>query len=173
MDIIIRMLNDSDPEKISDSFKEQGWEKPINLYRRYLEEQSNGDRVSLVAEIDGNFAGYVNVLWNSYYPSFKEDNIPEINDFNVLIKYRRLGIGAKLMDKAEETIGERSDTAGIGVGLFSDYGNAQILYVKRGYVPDGKGIYGNQKYVEWGQSVVIDDDIALHLTKKLKKHNQY
>ena len=28
---------------------------------------------------------------------------------------------------------------GIGVGLYPDYGSAQRLYIKRGYLPDGHG----------------------------------
>jgi GNAT superfamily N-acetyltransferase len=169
VNIHFREIKENDLEVISNSFKEQGWEKPIDLYRRYLEEQRNGNRVSIIAEVDGTFVGYTNVLWNSYYSSFKEKSIPEINDFNVLIKYRRQGIGSKLMDKAEEIIKERSDIAGIGVGLFSDYGNAQILYAKRGYVPDGKGIHNGQRYVGYGETIVIDDDVALYLIKKLIK----
>jgi len=168
MNIIIRSMNMNDPVVISESFKEQGWNKPIELYIRYLQEQENKQRVSLIAEIDGVFAGYVNVLWESYYPSFKENGIPEINDFNVLIKFRRLGIGNRLMDKAEEIIKERSAVAGIGVGLFSDYGAAQVLYVKRGYIPDGKGIHNGHQYIGYGETVVIDDDVALYLTKRLK-----
>lgn len=167
MNIRIRRLNEQDPVVISESFKEQGWDKPVDLYLRYLEEQQNGDRVSLIAEVDQAFAGYVNILWQSHYPSFKEKGIPEINDFNVLIKYRRYGVGSKLMDQAEAVIKERSDIAGIGVGVFSDYGNAQILYAKRGYIPDGKGIYHGEGYVERGDTVLIDDDVALYLTKKL------
>lgn len=167
MNIHFRELNENDPEVISNSFKDQGWEKPVDLYLRYLEEQRNGDRVSIIAEVDGIFSGYVNVLWNSYYPSFNEKAIPEINDFNVLVKYHRQGIGSKLMDKAEEIIKERSDIAGIGVGLFSDYGNAQILYAKRGYIPDGRGIHNGEQYVGYGESVIIDDDVSLYLTKKL------
>lgn len=167
MNLTIRMMNENDPVVISNSFKEQGWEKPIDLYQKYIQEQINGERVSLVAEIDGNFAGYVNVIWNSNYPPFKEKGIPEISDFNVLIKYRRKGIGSKLMDKAEDVIKERSDVSGIGVGTFSDYGNAQILYVKRGYIPDGKGIFKFGKYVEYGETIVVDDDIILYLTKSL------
>lgn len=167
MSIRIRQLNGQDPAVISASFKEQGWDKPVNLYLRYLEEQQTGDRVSLIAEVDNTFAGYVNILWQSHYPSFKEKGIPEINDFNVLIKFRRHGVGSKLMDKAEEIIKERSDIAGIGVGVFSDYGNAQILYAKRGYIPDGKGIYNGDGYIERGDKVLIDDDVALYLTKKL------
>lgn len=169
MNIFLRELNERDPEMIAKAFKIQGWEKPADLYVRYLDEQKNGDRVSIVAEVDGEFAGYVNVLWDSNYPSFREKAIPEINDFNVLIKYRRLGIGSKLMDKAEEIIKERSDFAGIGVGLFTDYGNAQILYGKRGYIPDGRGIHNGQRYIEYGDVATIDDDITLYLTKKLIK----
>jgi GNAT superfamily N-acetyltransferase len=167
MNVNIRTLNERDPEVISNSFRYQGWVKPVELYQRYLTEQKKGERVSLVAEVNGIFAGYVNIIWSSYYPSFRENNIPEINDFNVLIKYRRLGVGSKLMDKAEEIVKERFDTVGIGVGIFSDYGIAQTLYVKRGYVPDGKGISKDQEYVKQGQNIVIDDDVALYLTKKL------
>ncbi|SMF84141.1 Acetyltransferases [Paenibacillus uliginis N3/975] len=167
MNIHIRELNEHDPVVISASFKEQGWNKPVDLYLNYLEEQKNGDRVSIIAEVDNTFAGYVNILWNSYYPSFKDKGIPEINDFNVLIKYRCQGVGSKLMDKAENIIKERSEIVGIGVGLFSDYGNAQILYAKRGYIPDGKGIYNSHRYIERGDTVIIDDDVALYLIKKL------
>ncbi|WP_054955565.1 GNAT family N-acetyltransferase [Paenibacillus dakarensis] len=167
MTIRIRELNEQDPSLISAAFYEQGWDKPVELYLRYFEEQSNSERVSLVAEVDNMFAGYVNILWSSYYPSFREQGIPEINDFNVLINYRRLGVGSALMDSAEKRIKERSEIAGIGVGLFSDYGNAQILYAKRGYIPDGKGIYNSRQYIEHGDTTVMDDDVALYLTKRL------
>jgi hypothetical protein len=98
----IRKMNDYDPNIFSKSFNDQGWEKPIELYQRYLKEQADGDRVSLIAEVDGEFAGYINVLWHSYNPVCKEEDIPEISDFNVLIKYQRQG--SKLMDRAEEII---------------------------------------------------------------------
>lgn len=168
INLSIREISENDPLTISNAFKEQGWDKAMSQYERYINEQRSGERVTLIAEVDGEFAGYVNVIWESYYPAFKEKNIPEINDFNVLLKYRRLGIGSKLMDRAEEIISERSSIAGIGVGIFSDYGNAQVLYVKRGYVPDGKGIHNGEHYVTYGESVVIDDDIVLYLTKTLK-----
>ncbi|MGP3786794.1 GNAT family N-acetyltransferase [Paenibacillus sp. 1A_MP2] len=116
MSIHIRLLNESDPVVISQAFQEQGWAKSAEQYIQYLAEQQNGERVTLVAELNGVFAGYVNVLWNSCYPSFREQGIPEINDFNVLIKYQRQGIGSRLMDRAEEVVRERTDTAGIGVG---------------------------------------------------------
>ncbi|MBO9609922.1 MAG: GNAT family N-acetyltransferase [Paenibacillaceae bacterium] len=166
--IAVRHLRETDAETISAAFREQGWEKPAEQYLRYWEEQARGERVSWIAEADGLFAGYVNVVWQSAYPSFRARQIPEIQDFNVLIRYRRRGIGSMLMDRAEATIGERSSIAGLGVGLFSDYGAAQVLYGKRGYIPDGNGIYWNDAYVRYGEQVVADDDLNLFLVKMLR-----
>ncbi|MNL47498.1 Acetyltransferase (GNAT) family protein [compost metagenome] len=166
-EITIRFMNESDPEVISEAFHNQGWEKPINLFLKYLKEQEKEQRVTLVAEIECDFAGYVNVLWQSDYPYFKKHLIPEIQDFNVLIKYRRHGIGTLLMDKAEEIVRERSEVSGLGVGMFSDYGAAQSLYVNRGYVPDGKGIFKNGEYLLYGQQVIVDDDLNLFFVKRL------
>jgi ribosomal protein S18 acetylase RimI-like enzyme len=169
MNLLIRVLNEDDATIISTAFQEQGWNKPIDQYQMYFSEQGRGERVTLVAEVDGVFAGYVNVVWKSHYSYFRENNIPEINDFNVLIKFRRMGTGSKLMDRAEEIISERSAVAGIGVGVFSDYGNAQVLYVKRGYIPDGNGIHNGQRYIQFGESIVVDDDIVLYFTKSLER----
>ncbi|WP_337098077.1 GNAT family N-acetyltransferase [Paenibacillus sp. YIM B09110] len=164
---LIRSLKDNDPLMISDAFASQGWHKPVELYEKYANEQADGLRETLVAEADGQFAGYVNIVWMSDYEHFKERSIPEIQDFNVLIKYRRLGCGTLLLDRAEDIIAHRSELAGIGVGLFSDYGAAQSMYVKRGYVPDGQGIYRNGEYLHYGQQTVVDDDLNLYFVKKL------
>jgi len=43
------------------------------------------------------------------------------------------------MDVGEQLIATRAVKAGITVGLFDDYGPAQRLYAKRGYLPDGRG----------------------------------
>jgi ribosomal protein S18 acetylase RimI-like enzyme len=163
----IRKMDTNDARIISNAFKAQGWNKPMEIYRNYFSEQKNDERVTLIAEIDDKFVGYINIKWKSSYPLFFTNKIPEIVDLNVLIKYRRMGIGNKLMDKAEEMIKEQSDFAGIGVGLFPDYGPAQIMYIKRGYVPDGKGIYKKNSYVKFGETVIIDDDIVLHFIKEL------
>ncbi|MCM3131363.1 GNAT family N-acetyltransferase [Paenibacillus polysaccharolyticus] len=163
----IRHLTNQDAQVISESFQEQGWHKPSELYERYWEEQEKGNRVTLVAELNGQFAGYVNVLWTSQYPSFQEQAIPEINDFNVLMKFQRQGIGSKLMDYAENVVQERSTVAGIGVGVYADYGKAQVLYAHRGYIPDGRGLYRDDHYLQPGEETIIDDDVVLYLTKQL------
>jgi len=94
--------------------------------------------------------------------------IPELVDFNVLIKYRRPVIGSRLMEAAEESVFKKSDRVGIGVGLFSGYGNAQRLYVKRGYVPDRRGIYKEGRFARFGDDVTLDDNLVLYFTKELK-----
>jgi ribosomal protein S18 acetylase RimI-like enzyme len=121
----------------------------------------------LVARCDNDISGYVTIVWQSSYTPFLEASIPEIQDFNVLPKFRRRAIGSRLMDEAERAVAERSAVAGIGVGLFHDYGAAQRLYVRRGYVPDARGITSHRRFVNWGDEVKIDDDLVLWLTKAL------
>jgi len=164
----IRLLKETDIQSIAAAFAELGWDKPAAQYQRYLTEQQAGLRVVLVAIVDGVFAGYVTIVWASGYACFLEAKIPEIVDFNVLPKFRRLGIGSQLLATAEACISEHSSLAGIGVGLTADYGAAQILYVRRGYIPDGRGICWGEKRCQHGDQVSVDDGLTLYFTKQLK-----
>ena len=67
----------------------------------------------------------------------------------------------------EERIAARSRVAGIGVGMTADYGAAQRLYVRRGYVPDGRGLMTGGRPVAFGESVPVDDDLVLYFTREL------
>ena len=164
----IRLLEERDIQPIVSAFEELGWgNKTPALYQRYLSEQDEGRRTVLVASVEGEFAGYLTIDWRSEYPPFRQSGIPEITDFNVLPQFRRRRIGTRLMDEAERRIAERSPVAGIGFGLTPDYGAAQRMYVKRGYVPDGMGIRKNDRYVNPGDRVTVDDGLALYLTKRL------
>lgn len=160
-------LREDDPPTFEAAFAAIGWSKPAAQFEQYLAEQAAGERTVLVARIGGVFAGYVTVDWFSPYPAFADAGIPEVRDFNVLPHFRRRGIGTRLMDAAEALIAQRSPLAGIGVGLYPDYGAAQRLYVLRGYVPDGRGIASNNAAVVPGQSVAVDDDLALYFVKAL------
>ena len=166
--ISIRNLKEKDCQIISDAFQEQGWNKPLEQYLRYFGQQKAGTRQILIAFYGEEFAGYLTIVPKSSYPPFAEKSIPQIVDFNVLIKFQRCKLGTKLMEAAEKIIAKTSDFVGIGVGLFSDYGNAQRLYIKRGYIPDGRGIFQNGKVLKYGDEIVVDDDLALYFTQKLK-----
>lgn len=166
--IDIKPLNENDIEPIVAAFKELGWNKPSSQFYKYLSEQDNNERCIWVAWAEAEFLGYITLKWHSDYLPFKELGIPEINDLNVLPKYREKGIGTKLLDLAEEQASKKNEFLGIGVGLYSDYGNAQKIYVKRGYVPDGRGITYRNRFVTWNEAVTVDDDLVLWLIKCLK-----
>jgi GNAT superfamily N-acetyltransferase len=165
---LIRLLESKDIPGIAQAFQLLGWNKPASQYERYLSEQRLKTRDVYVAFVKKEFAGYLTICWNSHYEPFRKGNIPEIVDFNVLPKFRRQGIGTKLMDKAESEIAKVSSIAGIGVGMTPDYGAAQRLYVLRGYVPDGHGLHYWDHHVKYGEEIAVDDNIALYLTKELK-----
>jgi len=167
VDITIRPLQEEDIEPIAAAFAAIGWNKLASQYRRYLTEQQQRQRSVLVAFVDHVFAGYLTVVWQPDYPPFHAENIPEIQDFNVLPVFRRRKIGTLLMDRAEQLVAERSPVVGIGVGMTADYGAAQRLYVLRGYVPDGRGLVSQNRCLSYGEEVRIDDDLVLHFTKIL------
>jgi len=164
---VIRMMDESDTETISAAFTAIGWHKPPTIYQRYIVEQEQGRRLGFSAEWHGEFAGYVTLLWVSDYRPFAEGRIPEICDLNVLPLSRRKGIGNALLDRAESAASARSRVVGLGVGLYADYGAAQRIYVRRGYLPDGRGIMYRNHPVEPAATIPIDDDATLMLTRAL------
>lgn len=165
--LVLRRLNSSDPLLFHQAFKKQGWNKPVEQYEQYLKLQASGERDIIVAEYRQLFAGYLTINWLSGYPPFREKNIPEVVDLNVLKKYQRLRIGTALMDEAEQRVQKKSKYIGIGFGVTKDYGAAQIIYIKRGYLLDGNGITKNSKPIPHGSTVVVDHDLAFYLTKQL------
>ena len=167
MNIEIRILQESDIPLISNSFTFQGWNKPEEIYSAYFADQQRGERTVLLVFLENQFAGYLTVIWNSDYSYLSYKNIPIISDLNVLIKFQKQGLATKLLDYSEDVVAKRSKIIGIGVGLTQDYGRAQRLYVKRGYIPDGKGINQNGIFPSYGDKIIIDDALILCLIKEL------
>jgi hypothetical protein len=71
------------------------------------------------------------------------------------------------MDAAEAAAATRSDTVGLGVGLYADYGPAHRMYLSRGYLPDGRGIAYQSESVPPGTAITVDDDLTLMMTRRL------
>jgi GNAT superfamily N-acetyltransferase len=167
-----RLLLVEDIPLIVHAFNKLDWQKPHALFEKYLAEQQAQERLIWVAHLENQFAGFVTLLWQSLYTSFREAHIPEIVDLNVLPEFRKVGVGAHLLHVAEKEAAKKSDTVGIGVGLYAGedggYGSAQRLYVKCGYIPDGKGVTYHYLPTVPGHSYVLDDELILWFTKKLK-----
>jgi GNAT superfamily N-acetyltransferase len=161
----INPLKEQDIPNLVSSFAAHNWPKPRAIFEKYLEEQEACERKVWVAYFGEELAGYVTLKKHSYYPAFREQNIPEIMDLNVLPPYRNKGIGSKLLEMAEKEAFKQNNVVGIGVGLYEGYGNAQKLYIAKGYVPDGLGITHNYQRVAYGEKVPLDDDLVLWFTK--------
>ena len=157
----ISELRQEDIAEIAAAFSQIGWNKPASLYESYLLKQTQALRTVLVARLDGAFAGYV-TLWHQ-----NPAGIPEIQDLNVLPKHRRRGLGTRLLEQAEALAASRSSRVAISVGLTADYGSAQRLYVRRGYLPDGRGLTRHGTPLEVGETTTLDENVVLSFTKDL------
>lgn len=167
-DIAIRDMVETDPQIITQEEHLQGWaEQKVEKYTQRLKDVAEGKCVALVAEYKGNVAGYFNVYPNTMCGLYGGKGYPELIDLGVLKKYRKHGIGNILMQVAEDVARQYADTAIIGVGLHRDYGAAQRMYIKRGFIPDGTGVWWHNKPLEPYADFKNDDEAAIYMYKKL------
>ena len=162
----IRKMQESDIKELSRGFISQGWPSREEILTRYFKEQESGEREVLVAEVEGALAGYISILPCAKQGPFAEI-YPELSDFNVFEPFQNQGIGNFLMEEAENRVRLFSDKVTLGVGLHSGYGPAQRLYIKRGYIPDGTGVwYQNHQPA---MNAVCEDigELVLYLSKNL------
>ena len=167
-DLVIRNMEEADAQIFCDEYLAQGWHPDISVYRMRLQHEAEGKCVTLTAVYRGHPAGSVYVYMAPKDGPFMGKGWPEIHDFNVLKKYQRKGIGSRLMDAAERIAARYADTVCLGVGLCESYGSAQRMYIRRGYVPDGSGVwYRGKQCVQYETECTVDDDLILYLSKKL------
>lgn len=133
-------------------------------------EESGEHRAVLIATHLGIDVGLCVINFTPLYPLFRKLHIPEIQDLNIHPDARGIGAGTALVTAAENLARSRGYTdIGIGVGLTADYGPAQRLYVKLGYIPDGTGISiaDQAAPLRPGDIRAIDDDVCLYMVKCL------
>lgn len=163
---LIRKMQTSDVKELSQGFINQGWPGREEILARYFLEQECGEREVLVAEVEGALVGYITILPCAKQGPFAEI-YPELSDFNVFEPFQNQGIGNLLLEEAEKQVRLISDKVTLGVGLHSGYGPAQRLYIKRGYIPDGTGVwYQNHQPA---MNAVCEDigELVLYLSKNL------
>lgn len=167
--ILIRALRADDVPIFTAAERAQGWSSTPEKLNVHLRDHDAGRCVALMAEYEGEPAGYVSVYWNPQTGALAGQNVPEIVDFAVLERFRRLGVGSALMDAAEGIARTRSDRVWLGVGLHAGYGAAQRLYVRRGYVPDGSGVWFRDQICPEYAPCVNDDDLVLYMIKEFSR----
>jgi GNAT superfamily N-acetyltransferase len=139
-----------------------GDDATINDHFQYHE---NGESTTILAYELARLVGIVTIRWHSRYPLFRERNIPLIQNIEIRYEDRGRGLGNAMLERAEQEIAQRSPLAGLVVGISEDYGPAQKLYAKRGYIPDGRGVCRDFTPLKIGDQVTVDHDIMLWLIK--------
>lgn len=167
-DIVVRDMEPADAEGFAAAEREQGWQATPDKFLLRLAHRQEGRALPLVAELQGERAGYLSVYAQPGAGPYAGKPWPEVVDFAVLERFRGRGVGSRLMDVAEMVAAQTSDVICIGVGLHSGYGAAQRMYVRRGYVPDGSGVWYRDRVHEQYAPCVNDDDLILHLAKRLR-----
>lgn len=154
--------------RLEGMIERMGYHKDPAYFPRCIEEQAAGKRLVFIAVKGGEDAGYAMLNFQPGYPPFRRLAIPEIQDLNVVQIFRRQGVAAALIGHCEDLARERGmETMGIGVGLNRDYGPAQRLYVRLGYLPDGAGAVYDRQAVSPGELRPVDDELCLMMMKDL------
>ena len=165
--ISIRAMCEKDSETILFNYNEQGWSKPREVLEKYIDGQRKKLLYVFVAEYNNDVAGYTVLYTDTNVGPFALQKIPVISDFIVFEKYQRKGIGNSILDEAEKKASKLSDRVQLAVGVHSGYGSAQRIYIKRGYIPDGTGVWYNNTQLEQYADCKNDDDLVLFLVKNL------
>ena len=146
------------PADIADLRQAVGW----NRMERDLSDPRLTTTLQLCAYDENHLIGYAQVVSNHVTDAY-------IQDVMVHPDYQRKGIGSRLMDAAEQIAAQHADTVCLGVGLCREYGSAQRMYAKRGYIPDGSGVwYQDKPCVQYETVCTVDDDLVLYLLKRLR-----
>lgn len=163
MRIAIREAGEADAPLLYDLYSAIG-AKPHDYFERCLREEY----VIYIAALDGTDCGFGILNFKSRYSPFQRLGIPEIQDLNVVPGARQKGVATAIIARCEDHARRQGcGQTGIAVGLSADYGPAQRLYVKLGYVPDGAGATYDHLPANPRKGYPLDDDLCLMLLKRL------
>lgn len=163
----IKLLDKKEVPLVMVAINQLGWSVSSKEYEKYLFKQFELNNPFWIMLDQDKFVGHVLLKWRSDYEYFVENNIPEIANLAIMPDYLRQGHATRLMEIAEQEAKNKSNMAGLGVGLYKDYGPAQKLYMNRGYKLDGNGMTYDAKQVVPGTNVMVDDDLLIWLIKEL------
>ena len=166
--LTVRPLARHDADLLADGFAGEHV-RGRDVWRRRLAAAEAGESTTRVALLGAKPVGWATLVWTSGYSPFRAEGIPEIQDLVVASGARRQGIGSRLIAELEGfALESGARRIGIAVGLYRDYGAAQRLYVRLGYVPDGRGITSHGAEVEPGSPARVDDGLLMWLMKEIE-----
>lgn len=168
--LTIRQATRDDLPVLWQMAEDMGAAKSEGYFDISMEHQDAGTRQVFIVYLQGAYAGYCMLAWTPKYAFYQKMDIPEIQDLNVLPRFRRRGIGRFMIEHCENLVREAGkDYIGIGVGMDFSYGAAQQLYVRMGYVPDGNGLTYDRQVIAKGDFRPVDDEMSLMMIKDLQK----
>lgn len=165
--LFIRSMEAADARIFYETYLSYGWHPSLDVYENYYKEQEQNKRQVFVAVYNGTVCGLCTLVMNPTVGPWAGMGCPEIVDLSVFRHAQNKGIGSRLLDAAEHEAAKATDTVCLAVGLHSGYGAAQRLYVKRGYIPDGSGVWYRGKRLEQYAPCCNDDALLLYMYKKL------
>lgn len=167
-DVIIQKAKSLDIDALKEISKSNNGRKIKGYWEQCASRIESGEITVFIALNDGKPVGYGILNWQPKYRIYQSQNIPEIQDLNILRSMRRKGFARAIIAQCERAATEKKCMQiGISFGLTREYGAAQRLYIKLGYVPDGYGVTYDREPVISGQMHCVDDDLCLMLKKKL------
>ncbi len=165
--IDIRQATEQDLDVLYGLIDILGFHKEEGYFERCLKEQNAKKRQVFIAKC-GEDAGYGMLNWAPQYALYNRLDIPEIQDLNVIPDMRQQGIATAIINHCEDIArNEDCEHIGISVGLYPDYGPAQRLYAKLGYMPDGNGVSYDRQPVSPAEIRPVDDNLCLMMVKDL------
>ena len=163
MRIDIRQATESDVPALYELYDKIGTKD-----EGYFEALFEKDCMILIASKDEQYLGFGILDFEPKYSLYQRLEIPEIQDLNVVPDMRQQGIATNLVEAFQSLARDQGvEQIGIAVGLTKDYGPAQRLYCKLGYMPDGSGIAYEAQSVVARRSYPVDDDLCLMMVKDL------
>ncbi len=163
MTIDIRQASEGDIDSLQTLYAKIGQQD-----EGYFETLFEKDCVLLIASQDKADIAFGVLNFEPKYSLYQRLGYPEIQDLNVIPEHRQQGVATALIEAFEALAQDQGAKAmGISVGLTKDYGPAQRLYFKLGYIPDGNGATYDREGVTFGTSYPADDDLCLMMVKSL------
>ncbi len=164
----VRVITPEEISVIEGLSIQNGSVKPDSYWERCREAISTGSMTILLAELADKPVGYAILNWTPKYRFYEQFEIPEIQDLNVISNARKKGLATAIINRCEQmALADGREQIGISYGLTPDYGSAQRLYARLGYMPDGLGVTYDRQPVSHGQIRPVDDNLCLMLVKEL------